>query len=227
MPSNTNKNINTNEIPLVKSNEVYSKILAAKKPNSSVPGDIPKRIIQEFSRDLVQPLTILINSSLKHLEYPNSWKLEYATPIGKITHPESNSDLRLISLTKFFSKVFEKFIVEWIFFIIGHKLDPGQFGGLPGNSISHYLIHLVNFILSNLDSRSPTGILAAIVDFAQAFNRMSHNRIITIMSQMGFPGWLLKLMFSYFERRKMYVRFKGATSSEQAQFAQIGIFCHF
>ena len=49
--------------------------------------------------------------------------------------------------TAFFSKVMEKFVVEWLLLYIGDKMDTRQFGGLKGNSISHYMIELINFIL--------------------------------------------------------------------------------
>ena len=41
----------------------------------------------------------------------------------------------------------EKFVVDWVMEYIGDRLDPKQFGGLKGNSISHYMIELLNFIL--------------------------------------------------------------------------------
>ena len=86
---------------------------------------------------------------------------------------------------------------------------------MAGSSITHYLIHLVNFILGNLDSKEATAILAAIVDFAKAFNRQSHNRLIVIMHELGIPGWLLKLVASYLTNRTMVVNYNGHTSSEK------------
>ena len=186
-------NIDRADIPEVTEHMVYEKIRKAKKPNSTAPGDLPKRIVEEFSVELALPATIIFNKSLQSLEYPSNWKKEYATPIKKVTDPEDNNDLRLISLTKFLSKVFEGFIAEWILHIVGPQLDPGQFGGLRGNSITHYLIHLINFILSNQESTSPVAVLAAIIDFSKAFNRMSSKRIITIMYEMNIPGWLLSV----------------------------------
>ena len=59
--------INFSDIPQVDQHQVYMKILSAKKPNSSVPGDIPKRIIQEFAVELSAPATIIFNNSLKQL----------------------------------------------------------------------------------------------------------------------------------------------------------------
>ena len=208
-------NVNKNDIPQVTEREVSVKIRSAKTNNSSIPGDIPKKIIQEFAVELVAPLTDIINKSLDNLEYPQNWKKEYATPIPKIPNPLTNDDLRLISLTKFSSKIFEKFIAEWISEIVGPNLDPAQFGGLKGNAISHYLIHLINFILSNMDSPKPTAVLTAVIDFSKAFNRISHKRIIEIMHEMCIPGWLLKLTISYLTQRTLVVRYKGCTSTEK------------
>ena len=39
----------------------------------------------------------------------------------------------------------------WLMDYVGDKLDWAQYGGLRGNSISHYLIEFTNFILYNQD----------------------------------------------------------------------------
>ena len=65
--------------------------------------------------------------------------------------PITEDELRIISLTNYFSKVFEQFVMDWLMEYVGDKMDWGQFGGLTGNSTSHYLIELVNFILYNKD----------------------------------------------------------------------------
>ena len=48
--------IDPNEIPQISEFEVYKKILSSKTPNSSLPYDIPKRIIKEFAVELTTPL---------------------------------------------------------------------------------------------------------------------------------------------------------------------------
>ena len=49
--------------------------------------------------------------------------MEWVTPIAKVTAPESEDDLRPISLTPFFSKVTEQVIVKWLLHYIGDKMD--------------------------------------------------------------------------------------------------------
>ena len=150
---------------MVTEHDVYSKIRAAKKPRSGVPGDLPKIITQEFSPELSYPVRRIINSMFQSYEWPDHWKTENVIPIAKIKNPENEDDLRPISLTPFYSKVAEHFVVSWLMEFIGHKLDFRQYGGLKGNSITHYIIEFVNFILSSQDSQEQTAILACMVDF--------------------------------------------------------------
>ena len=103
----------------------------------------------------------------------------------------------------------------WLLEYIEHLIDLRQFGGIKGNSICHYLIELVNFILSNQESSSPTAVLACMIDFSKAFNRQNHNLLITKLSDMGVPAWLLKIVMSFLSDRSMIVRHKGASSSRR------------
>ena len=103
----------------------------------------------------------------------------------------------------------EKFVVMWLMEILGPKLDFRQYGGTKGNSTTHYLIELVNFILHSQDRTEPTAVLACLVDFSKAFNRQDHSILITKLSDMGVPSWLLKLVISFLKDRSMVVRYKG------------------
>ena len=51
-------------------------------------------------------------------------------------------------------------------FYVGDQIDPNQVGGLKGNSIAHYLIELINFILYNQDYDLPISVLASTLDFS-------------------------------------------------------------
>ena len=51
--------------------------------------------------------------------------------------PESEDELRPISLTAYFSKVTEHFVVMWLMEFIKDKIDFRQYGGIKGNSITH------------------------------------------------------------------------------------------
>ena len=96
---------------------------------------------------------------------------------------------------------------------IKDKLDFQQYGGLRGNSITHYLIEFINFILWKQDGSDQVAILACMVDFSKAFNRQNHNILITKLCDMGVPGWLLKIVIAFLKDRRMIVRYKGKNSN--------------
>lgn len=191
----------------------YKKIRAAKKPKSGVPGDLPRAIVQEFSAELAAPVQHIVNNIVQLGQWPTQWKQEWVSAISKIPIPTSEDDLRPISLTPFFSKVTEQFVVGWLLECIGKKIDFRQYGGVKGSSSSHYIIEFLNFILMNQDSTDKTAILACMVDFKKAFNRLDHNLLITKLSDMGVPGWLLKVVMAFLDNRKMVLRYKGEMSS--------------
>ena len=206
-----------NLAPVIYEHEVFKRICQANKPKSGVPGDLPKKLVNEFGPEISVPVTRIFNNIIKTAKqgpakWPDTWKQEFGTPLQKLPEPQSEDDLRIISLTAFFSKVMEKFVVEWLLKHISHKLDPKQFGGLKGNSISHYMIELINFILYNQDYNLPIAILAATIDFSKAFNRQNHNILIVKLSDMGVPGWLLNLVMGFLTDRSMFLRYKGATT---------------
>ena len=84
-------------------------------------------------------------------------------------------------------------MVEWLLEVFEDKMDFRQYGGTRGSSISHYLIELINFILHQQESES-TAVLACLVDCSKAFNRQDHSILITKLSDLGTPGWLLQLV---------------------------------
>ena len=104
---------------------------------------MPKQLVQEFSIELAEPLSRIIRKIVETAVWPTQWKKEYVTPIGEVPLPETEDDLRPISLTAFFSKVTEHFVVMWLLQYISHLIDFRQYGGMKGNSITHYLIEFI------------------------------------------------------------------------------------
>ena len=198
--------------PIITDYECYQKLKAAKKPASVIPGDLPSKVAQEFMVELASPLCKLFNKIAQSAIWPLQWRMEYITPIPKIPLPQTEEDLRPISLTSFYSKVMEGFVVTWLLHFIGGRMDFRQYGGTKGNSIVHYLIEFLNFILLQQESKS-RAVLACLVDFSKAFNRQDHNILITKLSDLGVPGWLLHLVVAFLEHRSMMVKYKGKYSS--------------
>ena len=130
LPERVKENLNSvSQPPIISEFDCYKKMKKAKKPKAGVPGELPPRIIKEFDVELAKPLEVLYNKIIQSGTWPEQWKTEYTTHIGKFPMPDSKDDLRPISLPPFLGKVMEHFVVEWLLDIFGHKLDFRQYGG--------------------------------------------------------------------------------------------------
>ena len=203
------------ELPHLTEAEVWHKIQHAKKPKGGVPGDLPKKLVNEFAPELATPMTKIYQSIVHSQQWPSMWRTEYGIPLQKVPDPVNEDQLRIISLTAFFSKVFEQFVIEWLVFYIGDKMDWRQYGGQKGSSIAHYLIELINFILYNQDLKEKHAVLAVLIDFSKAFNRQDHNTLLIILCEMGVPGWLLNIVASFLENRELLLRYQGYSASSR------------
>ena len=63
-------------IPQLLESNVAKRLREYKKPNSTVPGDIPKSLISPVIEELAKPLTRIYNTCLAHTKWPKLWKRE-------------------------------------------------------------------------------------------------------------------------------------------------------
>ena len=208
--------IRPEEIPVVKDYEIFQILDKAKKKKSGVPGDIPPRLFYEASAALATPAAHIMNRIAQSGSWPEQFQTEWGSPIGKCQNAEDESQARLLACTNKMNLVLEKQVIFWLMEIVRHKLDPDQFGGIRGNSISHYLIEMTNFILYNQDLKNPQATLGVFLDYKQGFNRCEHSKFIEILSEdFQVPGWLLRILIGYLRGRILKVRYKGKIGEEQ------------
>ena len=201
--------------PVLEEWQCYKKLRASKKPNSTVPGDLPVKVIKELSPELAKPVACIYNKITQSGVYTRQWVVEYQLAIPKVTPALSEDDTRNIASTAYLSKQYESFIADWMLPFIEPFIDPGQCGGLKNSSITHYLVKLLNFVHIKLDLKQPHAVLLALVDLEKAFNRVSHQLVIEDLAAMHVPGWLLLILISYLTERSMFMRYKGSCSSRR------------
>ena len=196
---------------------VHQKIKTMKNNTATVVGDIPIRVIKMFGHELSFPLSNIYKRSCKNGEYPHIWKLEIITPAPKKYPPENPSELRKISGTMNFSKIYEKFLAESIVEDMAPSSDPSQYGNEKGISTQHYLIKMINHILTNLDkseSKSEVNaIITHLVDWNQAFDRQCPKLGINSFIENGVRKSLIPVLINYFQDRRMTVKWHSKYSS--------------
>lgn len=85
------------------------------------------------------------------------------------------------------------------------KLDPKQFANQKGIGIQHYLVCMLNRILTALDNRSNgevKAVIATLVDWKQAFPRQCPKLGIEAFLAVGVRPSLIPMLVNYFQNRK-------------------------
>ena len=197
-------------VPILSRVEIENKLRSFRKPKSRVKGDIFPALVNRAAPWISRPLASIYNTISSTYHWPALWKTEFVTPIPKKTLPESPNDLRNISCTMFFSKVYESFVLQWL---TGQtNLRPNQYGGVRGSGTEHFLVELWQKVLENLDD-SRAGSFLSSIDYAKAFNRLDFKSCLDSLKEKGASQQLLRIVASFLSGRKMTVRVGSFFSS--------------
>ena len=164
------------DIPQFREAQVWKKIISMKSKKSCRSGDVPANIFKTFAAYLAEPMTNIFNCIVLTGSYPNIWKEELATPIPKSYPTEKLSDLRNISGLLNCDKIFESLLSELIISDMEKNMDTTQYGNRKGKSINHYLIKMIDRILSAVDnntSKKTVAVVASLIDWSKTFPRQN------------------------------------------------------
>ena len=191
------------DLPMLSPAQVQQMLIKAKKPASMVEGDIFPKLINRCSESLAWPLSAIYNQITLTYVWPLHWKREYVTIIPKKTIPSDFSDLRNISCTLLFSKIFEKQVLKCLKEEV--ELKQNQYGGVQGCSTTHMIIDILQEICENSEDYRSATVLCAI-DYAKAFNRMSFQHCLLAFQKHNASTPILRLLASFLTNRTMTVR---------------------
>ena len=197
-------------IPLITHAQLVTRLRSFKKPKSMVKHDIFPVLVNEAAPYLAGPLCHVYNTMISTSTWPMKWKEEFVTPIPKKSVPESLNDLRNISCTALFSKVFESFVLGWLTEQVGMRQN--QMGGMRGAGTEHYLVQLWQLVLESLEDPRAASLLTSI-DYAKAFNRLDFGCCLKALASKGASNQLLSLVASFLTSRTMTVKVGQAFSA--------------
>ena len=191
------------------------KLFPEEKNNSTPKGKIDPQIIKKFSKHLSGPLTDLVNSAITGA-WPTIFKEEIFTPVPK-TFPQLDIDnLKDITGLFTFHNIAEKVIEELMINDMKAKLDPSQYFNQKGMGVQHYLINMLDRIWVALDSRGEVKAeITTYVDWKQAFPRQCPIIGINAFIACCVRPALIPVHISYFQGRKMCIKWKGIYSKQQ------------
>ena len=97
------------------------------------------------------------------------------------------------------NKGMEKLICKLILSDMKENLNPSQFANKKGVSVDHYLIKMLDRILSELDKKGYSkAIIATLVDWSKAFPRLDSTLGINSFIKNGVRASLIPIIASFF-----------------------------
>lgn len=176
-----------------------------KSKNSSGYDHISSKLLKASKNSLSEPLTVIINQSLKSGIFPDLLKIAKVVPIFKKGNHKLIDNYRPISLLPAISKVFEKVMHHQLFnyFSSNNLLYANQYGFRTGHSTEHASLELLDRILQKMEIKDTP--FSIFIDLSKAFDTLNHEILLKKLSFYGLNSSSLNLFRSYLTNRKQYV----------------------
>ena len=180
---------------------------------ASGPDEIPARILKETADIIAPAITALYNKSLNTGDIPSDWLKADIVALFKKGHRYLASNYRPVSLTSIACKAMEHILVSNIMQHLEEKgvLADAQHGFRRKRSTETQLLITSHDFIKALDQGKQ--IDAIIMDFAKAFDKVPHERLLHKCQYYGIRGNTLKWIRSFLTGRTQRVLLDG-TSSE-------------
>ena len=185
---------------------VYNAIIRLSSKNSLTPEGIPSIFLKRTSFSISHPLATIFNHSLYTGSLPSEWRTAFVVPLVK-KHPKTRvSNYRPISLTSSVCKILETIVQEKILSHLQTNLllSPEQYGFLPGKSTVSQLLTCFSQWFENYNSDLQTDVIY--VDYAKAFDKVSHQKLLHKLRSYGISGCLLSWLKGFLQERTFRVK---------------------
>jgi len=195
----------TEELVLLK----LRKLRADKAPGAD--GMLP-RFLLEIVDEICHPVTVLLRRSMDTGQVPDDWKQANVSPIYKKGSRLKAENYRPVSLTSQLCKVFESLIRDVIVRHLEdhHLINDSQHGFRKGRSCLSNLLVFLDRVTDIVDQGDNADVI--FLDFAKAFDKVPHARLIAKIRSHGIGGRLLAWIEEWLKNRRQRVCVQGRES---------------
>ena len=184
---------------------------------ASGPDGLNARVLKECSNEISPILALIYNESLARGEVPDEWRQANVSPVFKKGEKYDAANYRPVSLTCICCKTLEHILVSNInkHIALDSILADCQHGFRSQRSCETQLVQFVHDIISNLDGAVNRGHKQTdliIMDFAKAFDKVPHRRLLHKLEYYGIRGSTHKWINSWLSGRTQQVVLDGQAS---------------
>jgi hypothetical protein len=162
-------------------------------------------VLNKCASSLSVPLALVFSLSLETGVVPIAWSLANVTPIHKKGSRLQAANYRPVSLTSVPCKVLESIIRDALEYHLSTNqlLNPQQHGFVPKKACVTNLLETVDFVTKNLAMKKSIDIV--FLDFAKAFDKVPHHRLLHKLRAYGIDGQVLAWFKAFLHNRKQRV----------------------
>ena len=182
---------------------------------ASGPDGLNARVLKECSNEISPTLALIYNESLARGDVPDEWRQANVSPVFKEGEKYDAANYRPVSLTCICCKTLEHILVSNKHFALDSILADCQHGFQSQRSCETQLVQFVHDIISNLDGAVNRGHKQTdliIMDFAKAFDKVPHRRLLHKLEYYGIRGSTHKWINSWPSGRTQQVVLDGQAS---------------
>lgn len=183
-------------------------------PLDKSPGvdNISSRILRQLADSVSTPLAMLFRKSLDNGQVPDDWRSANVTPIFKKGDHSQPGNYRPISLTSQCCKIMETLLRDSITYHLesSQLIRQSQHGFRHGKSCLTNLLTFLDSVTRFVDAGDPVDVIY--LDFAKAFDRVPHRRLLLKLAQHGLSGKLLDWISAWLKDRVQRTCIKGVFS---------------
>ena len=178
---------------------------------------VPTAIVKQNFDLLAQPITSIINASLRDGTVPDEFKLAYVTPILKKSTLDHNvlANYSPVSNLPFIAKVTEKIVASRLTtHLQGNELfECLQSAYKKHHSVETALVKITDDILTSIDSKK--AVILVLLDQTAAFDTIDHTILVRrLREEFGVEDTALQWISSYLNNRQQTVVINGKLSTE-------------
>ena len=165
-----------------------------------------------LGKNLITPLQKIFSISILTGSLPKVWNSGIIAPIFKKGDPSDPNNYRPVTITCVSCRILESIINERILkYILANRLITSfQYGFLPKKSCESQLLSYLNEITLMLDRK--VNIDSVYLDFAKAFDSVSHTKLLYKLTKYGITGNLLLWIQQFLSNRFQRVRINSSLS---------------
>ena len=191
---------------------VRSKLLGLREDKSPGADDILPRLLLNIREEICYPLSELYRKSLRDGVVPEDWRRANVVPIFKAGSRFKAENYRPVSLTSQICKIMEKIIRDELVAHLEGKglLRNSQHGFRKGRSCLTNLLRFLDGVTSGVDRKESVDVIY--LDFAKAFDKVPHQRMLRKLKGYGVTGRILKWIESWLSDRFQRVCIGGGRS---------------